>query len=50
MTDVCDWLKERDLEGVCGDILEQISMPLIAGSIVEERDVYKRQGAVGSSL
>ena len=41
MTDVCDWLKERDLEGVCGDILEQISMPLIAGSIVEERLVVE---------
>lgn len=36
MTDVCGWLRERNLEGICTDILKQISMPLIAGSVTGE--------------
>jgi len=36
MTDVCGWLRSRNLEGICTDILQQISMPLIAGRVTEE--------------
>ncbi|MDY0179636.1 MAG: hypothetical protein RBR55_07135, partial [Synergistaceae bacterium] len=41
MTTVCSWLRDRELEGICSEILALITMPLIAGSVTEEHLVVE---------
>ncbi|MDO9508699.1 MAG: diguanylate cyclase [Thermovirgaceae bacterium] len=36
MSTVCEWLKSNNLQGICGEILSLISMPLMAGRVLDD--------------
>ena len=36
MSAICEWIESNDLEGICGEILSFITMPLMAGRIIDD--------------
>ncbi len=36
MSKVCEWMRSNDLQGICGEILSFIPMPLMAGRVLED--------------
>ena len=36
MPGICEWMKSNNLEGICGEILSFVTMPLMAGRIIDD--------------
>jgi len=36
MSAICEWMKSNNIQGICGEILSFVSMPVMAGRIVDD--------------
>lgn len=36
MSGICEWMESNDLQGICGEMLSFLTMPLMAGRIIED--------------
>ena len=41
MSAICEWMKSNNIQGICGEILSFVSMPLIAGRIIDDELVVE---------